>query len=88
MRPRRTDGNLLVSRVLVQGGQTLRVDFQYDLAGNVVFESRSSDAAGTVVVATTAFGSDAAGRLTSEVQAAVDGTVLASTATSTIRRVG
>jgi YD repeat-containing protein len=68
------DGNELVSRVFSQPGQpTLRIDFLYDLVGQVVSEARYSDAAGTTVVATTALGYDAAGRLLSEEHDGVGG---------------
>ena len=55
----------LLSRILTQGGKTLRIDFIYDQFGRVVTQTRYSDAAGTDLVATTAFTYDATGNVTS-----------------------
>ncbi|OAI40494.1 hypothetical protein AYO40_00745 [Planctomycetaceae bacterium SCGC AG-212-D15] len=52
------DGNQVVSKTYQDANNQLRVDFTYDLAGNVLTETRYSDLAGTQLQGTTEYAYD------------------------------
>jgi YD repeat-containing protein len=55
----------LVTRILTQGENVLRLDQTFDGDGRVLTKTRYSDAAGTVLVVTSVYGYDLEGRVTS-----------------------
>jgi RHS repeat-associated protein len=71
------DGNEIVSKTYQDANTQLRVDFTYDLAGNLLTETHYSDLAGTQFQGTTQYAYDG-NQLTSIYQADGNGNVLAS----------